>query len=111
MGEWWSRQLPGIERDLDALPMVGGAVQGVKKIIRFRDAVSVMKLRGLSLTAGMKKLMELGLAMRTTKTGRREFYDTVTGKVRAAYDEGTRRWRSHWHKFAPDGKTPLNDAG
>jgi RHS repeat-associated protein len=113
--DWFEQNWPSIERDLDALPVAGGAMQagrgGLKTVTRVRDAITKLKLRGLSLTSGMKKLRELGLSMRITKTGRREFFDTVTGTVRAAWDEANRKGGNHWHKFAPDGKTPINDAG
>lgn len=68
------------------------ARRGVLKAgMKFTDAVSKVRLRNLSLTSGMKKLKELGLSVRITRTGRREFFDTATGGVRAAWMLGIRR--------------------
>lgn len=113
--EWWASNWPRIERDLDALPVAGAAMAArrtaLKAGMKFTDAVSKLSLRHLSLTSGMKKLNELGLNVRITRTGRREFFDSTTGAVRAAWDAGNKKGGNHWHKFAPDGKTPINDAG
>ena len=79
--------------------------------MKFADAVSKLRLRHLSLTSGAKKLRALGLGERVTKTGRREFFDKTTGAVRAAWDAKNKKGGNHWHKFAPNGKTPLDDAG
>jgi hypothetical protein len=81
--------------------------------IKYGDDVSTLPLRGQSLNSGGKKLRELGLHERVTKTGRHEFYDPKTGGVRAAWDPKNSKGGNHWHKFAPDTskKIPLNDAG
>jgi len=84
--------------------------KAAKSIIKYGDNISKLKLRGKSLTSGMKMLKKMGLDMRITKTGRIEFFDPKTGVVRAAWDP-VKKWTSHWHKFSPDGKLPLNDAG
>jgi len=53
-----------------------------------------------------KKLREMGLEERVNAaTGRHEFVD-AKGRVRVAWDKD-----NHWHKFAPDGKTSLDNAG
>jgi RHS repeat-associated protein len=82
-----------------------------KQTIKFNDPVSKLSLRGKTLTSGSKTLRDMGLKERITRTGRHEFYDPQTGKVRAAYDAANSKGGNHWHKFAPDGQTPLNNAG
>ena len=115
VSRWWESNWPRIERDLDALPVAGGVMaarRGVVKVgTKLSDAVSKLRLRHLSLTSGSKKLWALGLNERVTKTGRRKFFDPSTGAVRAAWDAANKKGGNHWHKFAFDGKTPLNDAG
>ena len=88
--------------------VVVAAVPGIG-VFRYADDIVDVALRGKSLTSGAKKLRELGLTERVTKTGRHEFVDE-TGRVRAAWDPANARGGNHWHKFAPDG-TPLNEAG
>lgn len=91
-------------------------VQGskhVRRIIKFTDKISRLRLKGKSLSAGRKKLTELGLKERRKPSGRHEFLDDK-GRVRAAYDPVSQRGGGHWHKFGYDDtgkKVPLNDAG
>ena len=91
--------------------MMKGKPGGTNQPIKFSDRISTTKLKGKSYTSGAKKLRKLGLKERVTKTGRREFFDAKK-RVRAAWDAKRKSvGGSHWHKFAPDGRTPLNDAG
>jgi hypothetical protein len=83
-----------------------------KKVIKNTDDVSKLSLRGRSLKSGRKKLSELGLKERLTRTGRHEFVDS-NGLVRAAYDPVSQKRGGHWHKFAypNNSKVSLNNAG
>jgi RHS repeat-associated protein len=93
-----------------SIGLPGGGYTAVgKRVIRFSDEILDVGLRGKSLTSGSKKLRELGLEERVTRTGRHEFVDG-SGRVRAAWDPATSKWGNHWHKFGPDG-TPVNEAG
>ena len=81
-----------------------------KKVVRFSDDVVKLALRHKSLCKGRKALQKLGLRERIVQTGRHEFVDSK-GRVRVAWDSKNSKGGNHWHKFAPDGKTPLNEAG
>jgi RHS repeat-associated protein len=81
-----------------------------KSIIKYSDDIAKLSLRKFSLGTGRKKLLQQGLRERITQTGRHEFLDK-TGRVRAAWDPKNSTGGNHLHKFAPDGKTPLNEAG
>ena len=87
----------------------GGYTAAGKRIIKYSDEIIDVGLRWRSLTSGSKKLRALGLTERVTERGRHEFVDGA-GRVRAAWDAETKKWGSHWHKFAPDG-TPLTESG
>lgn len=84
----------------------------IKRPIKYADAVSTLRLRGLSLTSGSKKLRALGLVQQATEKGFK-FVDRF-GVTRARWDYGTRGWGNHWHKFFRDESGvihSLTDAG
>lgn len=86
------------------------AARACKLTVRYSDEVAKLPLRHRSLTSGSKRLRGLGLRERITKTGRHEFVDK-NSRVRAAWDAKNSKGGNHWHKFAPDGQTPLADSG
>ncbi|MEO0248886.1 MAG: RHS repeat-associated core domain-containing protein [candidate division WOR-3 bacterium] len=82
-----------------------------KAVIKHRDHISQLALRHDSLTSGSKKLRAAGLIERLREDGSHVFLDPKTGRQRARWDPKNVGGCNHWHKYAPDGETPINDVG
>ncbi|KAB2958365.1 MAG: RHS repeat-associated core domain-containing protein, partial [Candidatus Methylomirabilis oxygeniifera] len=84
--------------------------EDVKKVVRVRDRIAGLALRGKSLRAMWNILtQQMGLKPRRRRSGGWDFVDKY-GIVRVSWDPASRRGPAHWHKY-DDAGHPMKDSG